>query len=105
MFLHRQKTHGDAVGSSFGQRDAQFGAFTHKESVGNLNQDAGAVARLRVATRRATVREVDEYLKALANDLVALFAADIGDQAHAAGIVLIAWMIEALRLRSAETTV
>jgi hypothetical protein len=36
---------------------------------------------------------------------VALFAADIGDQAHAAGIVLIARMIEALRLRSAETTV
>jgi hypothetical protein len=49
--------------------------------------------------------EVDENLQALADDLVALFAADVRDKAHAAGIVLIARMIEALRLRSTETKV
>jgi hypothetical protein len=36
---------------------------------------------------------------------MALFAADVCDEAHATGIVFIPWMIEALRLRSAETIV
>jgi hypothetical protein len=36
---------------------------------------------------------------------MAFFALNAGDQSHAAGIVLIPWMIEALRLWSAETTV
>jgi hypothetical protein len=73
--------------------------------MGDLNEDAGAVASLRVATCRATMGEVDENLKALADDLVALFAADVRDKAHAAGIVFIPWMIEALCLWSAETIV
>jgi hypothetical protein len=49
--------------------------------------------------------EVNENLKAFADDLMTLFAANIRDQAHAAGIVFIAWMIEALRLRRTETVV
>ncbi len=105
VLFHRQKAHGHAVSARLGQLHAQLAALAHKEGVGNLNEDAGAVARLRVATRRAAMGEVDENLEALADDLVALFAADAGDQAHAAGIVFIPWMIEALRLRSAETVV
>ena len=53
-----------------------------------------------IAARRAAMGEVDENLKALADDLVAFFAADARDKAHAAGIVLIPWMIETLRLRN-----
>jgi hypothetical protein len=49
--------------------------------------------------------EVDENLKALADDLVTLLALDVRDQPHAAGIVLIPRMIEALRLRLAETAI
>jgi hypothetical protein len=49
--------------------------------------------------------EVDKYLKPLANDFMALLAANAGDQSHAAGIVLIAWMIESLRLGRMETTI
>jgi hypothetical protein len=49
--------------------------------------------------------EVDEDLKALADDLVTLLAFDVCDQSHAAGIVFIARMIEALRLRLAETAI
>jgi hypothetical protein len=49
--------------------------------------------------------EVDKNLKALADDLVTLLAADVRDQSHAAGIVFIARMIEALRLRLAETAI
>ena len=105
VFFHRQKAHGHAVGAWFGQLHAQLGALAHKEGVGNLNEDAGAVASLRIAACRAAMGEVDENLEALADDLVAFFAADVRDQAHAAGIVLIPWMIEALRLRSTETVV
>jgi hypothetical protein len=46
--------------------------------------------------------EVDEHLKALADNLVTFFAANAGHKSHAAGIVFIPWMIEALRLRSPE---
>jgi hypothetical protein len=49
--------------------------------------------------------EVDEHLKPLADNLVALFALDAGHKTHAAGIVLIARVIETLRLMSAETIV
>ena len=69
----------------------------------NLDQDACAVARLRVASRRAAMSEVDKNLEALANNIVALFAANAGDESHAAGIVLIARMIKTLRLRDAAT--
>ena len=73
--------------------------------MGNLNEDAGAVAGFRVAAGRSAMGEVDEYLDPLADDLVALFAADVGDEAHAAGIVLIPRMIEALRFRNTETAI
>ena len=68
-----------------------------EKGVGNLDEDAGAVAGFGVAAGGAAMGEVDEDLEALADDLVALFAADVRDQSHAAGIVLIARMIEALR--------
>ena len=84
---------------------AQLGALAHKKGVRNLDQDARAVAGLRVAAGRAAMGEVDEDLEALADDLVALLAANARDQSHAAGIVLIPWMIEALRLGSAETAI
>ena len=73
--------------------------------MGNLDQNAGAVAGLRIAARRAAMGEVDEDLEALADNLVALFAADARDQAHAAGIVLIARMIETLGCRKAMTII
>jgi hypothetical protein len=49
--------------------------------------------------------EVNQHLKTLANDLVAPFATNAGNQPHATRIVFIPWMIEPLRLWSAETIV
>jgi hypothetical protein len=43
--------------------------------------------------------EVDQHLKALANNVMALFALDAGHQAHAACIVFITRVVEALGLR------
>jgi len=89
MFFHGQEAHGDAVGSRLRQLHAKLAAFAHKEGVGNLNQDACAVAGLRVATGSASMGEVDEDLEALADNLMAFFAAYAGDQSHATSIVLI----------------
>ena len=44
-------------------------------------------------------------LKALADDVVALLAADAGHQAHAAGIVLMLRMVESLRVRDTTSAV
>ena len=97
VLFHGKKAHGHAIGARFRQLHAQFAAFAQKKCMGNLDQNARAVARLRVASGRAAMGEVDEHLKALADDLVALFALDAGNQPHAAGIVFIPWMIESLR--------
>jgi len=48
------------------------------------------------------VGEVDENLKPLADDVVTFFSANARDQAHAAGIVFIPWMIKPLRVWCAE---
>jgi hypothetical protein len=73
--------------------------------VGNLDQNAGAIARLGIAARCSAMGEVNEHLKALADNLVAPFATNAGNQPHATRIVFIPWMIETLRLRCAETIV
>jgi len=49
--------------------------------------------------------EIDEHFQAFADDFVAFFAANIGDESHAAGIVLMARMIEALSRRDAVTAI
>ncbi len=86
-----------------GQLHTKLAALARKKDMRNLDQDACAVTRLRVATCRPAMSEVDENLEALADNIVALFAANAGDEPHAAGIVLIARMIETLRVRDAAT--
>jgi hypothetical protein len=49
--------------------------------------------------------EVDEHLKPLADNVVTALAANAGDETHATGIMLIPWMIKALRLRSFKATI
>jgi hypothetical protein len=65
----------------------------------DLNQDASAVARLRVAAAGAAVREIDQNLNALFDDLVAPLAAQAGYKTDSASIVLVRWIIKTLRRR------
>ena len=58
------------------------------ELVGDLDQDAGAVAHQLVGADRAAVVEVLEDLQALLDDVVRLAALDVGHEADAAGVVL-----------------
>ena len=59
-----------------------------EEAVGDLDQDAGAVAGVGLGARRAAVLEVAERADAHRHDLVAGPALDVDDERDAAGVVL-----------------
>ena len=104
VLLNRQKTHGHAIGARLRQLHSQLAAFAHKKSVWNLYQDARAVARLRIAARRAAMRQVDEHFEALADNIVTFYPAYARNQPHAAGIVLVPRMIKTLRMWTMKTS-
>ena len=66
--------------------------------MGNLRQNAGAVAGQRIAAAGAAMRQVDQDLQARADDLVALLAVHVDDEADAAGVVLVGRIVQALGL-------
>jgi len=74
---------------------------THKELVRDLEQNAGAIARLGIASAGPAVRQVEQYLDSLAYDFVTFAAANIGHEPDPAGIVLLRRMVEALSGRRA----
>ena len=73
-------------------------AFAREEFVRNLDQEAGAVAGFRIAAAGAAMRQVDEDLNALFDDVVGFLALDVGHEADSAGIVLMAGVVESLGL-------
>jgi hypothetical protein len=62
----------------------------------DLNQQSGAVTGFRIAATRAAVRQVDQNLDALLDDLMALLTSDAGDKADATSIVLMRRIVETL---------
>ena len=105
VLLHRQKTHGHAISARLGQLHAKIDAHLRKKRMGNLDQDSRAVARLRVAACRTAMGEVDEHLKTLADDVVALLAANARDQTHAAVVVLVLRVVKSLCFRDRATLI
>ena len=71
-----------------------------QEPVGHLDEDAGAVADVGLGVGGAPVVEVAQRREAEADDLVAAPAVHVGDEADAAGVVLEARVVEALRSRA-----
>ena len=94
--LDRQKHHAHAVLARRRQREAQLGALAREELVRDLNQNAGAIAGLRIAAACAAMGQVEQNLYALHDDVVRFLALDVGDKANAAGIVLVARVVETL---------
>ena len=81
-------------------RSRASAALAAKELVRHLRQNAGAVAGQRIAAAGAAVGQIDQDLQARADDLVALLAAHVDDEADAAGVVLVRGIVEALRGRA-----
>ena len=65
----------------------------------HLNGDARAVAGFRIAAARAPVRQIDQNLNALENDVVRFLAFDIGYKADPASIALVRRIVKSLRRR------
>src|SRR4051812_28036615 len=103
MFVHRQEAHGNPVAAGTTQFHTELRALHGKEVMRHLDQNARSVSRIRVRTRGAAMRQVDQNLETLADDLLALLTPDAGNQAHATGIMLILWPVQALRFRNAVT--
>jgi hypothetical protein len=97
MFLHRKKNHSNAVRSCLWKLETKLLALAGEELMRDLNQNASAVTGFRIASTRAAVRQVQKNPNSLLDDVVTFSAADAGDEADAAGVVLVSRMVQALR--------
>ena len=67
--------------------------------MGDLQQNAGAVAGVFLTAARAPVIEILQHRERLLDDLVGLFTFDIDNKPNAAGVVLKLRIVEALLRR------
>ena len=65
----------------------------------NLHEDATAVAELGIGADGAAMVEIEQDAQSHFDDRLRLFVAHIGDEADAAGIMLLGGIVEALRRR------
>jgi hypothetical protein len=91
-----EKDHAHAVASPPRHIEAEPHALALEKAVRELKQDAGAVAGLGIAAGGGPVAKAPQYLEALLDDVTRLFALDMGDEAHAARVVLEVGMVEAV---------
>jgi hypothetical protein len=95
----RQEEHRDRVVSRRRQVDLAIGGPGPKKAIWDLDQASGAVAHQRIGAYRAPVVEVYEDLEALRDDVVGLPTAHVGDEADAAGVVLVPRVVQPLSWR------
>jgi hypothetical protein len=67
--------------------------------MGNLDQNARTIPGFRIAAASATMRQVQQYLNSLADDVVTFVAADAGDKADPASVVFLRRVVETLGRR------
>ena len=103
MFVDRQEAHGHAIATRPAKLHSELRTLLRKKFMRDLDQNASAIAGLRVRTRSAAMSQVDQHLETLANDLLALLASNAGNQAHAASIMLILWPVQTLGVGNAMT--
>ena len=89
----RQVAHADAVAA--GRRQLDAGDRGPQEAVGDLEEDAGAVARVRVRALGAAVLEVLERVERLLDDGMARLTPQLGHERDATAIVLVGGVVEA----------
>jgi hypothetical protein len=102
LLVARQEAHGDAVAASRRQQDVVLGGPVAQQRIGELDQAPRPVADQGIGADRAAVIEVQQDLDAAPDDVVGFLALDVRDEAHAARIVLVPRVIEALGVRQAH---
>jgi hypothetical protein len=96
MFLDRQKCHAHAISAGHRQFETQLDALPHKELVWDLEENAGAVAGLRIASAGPAVSQVEQHLDSLVYDVVTFVAANVSYESDPAGVMLLRRMIQTL---------
>ncbi len=93
----------DADGVVAGRRQLEAGLLRlgNEELVRNLHQHAAAVAGLGVGPGGAAMVEVQQDLETHAHDVVGLGVVHVGDEADAAGVVLLGRIVEPVGLGNA----
>ena len=89
-----QEDEADGVGARPGQADDLLA----EEGVGDRHEDAGAIAGVLLGADGAAVVEAGEDVERVGDDGVGGGAVEAGHEAHAAGVVLIGGVVEALPL-------
>ena len=85
-----------------GSEKPSVAAFALEERVRNLDQNSRAIAGLRIATASAAMRQVDQNLDALQDDVVRLPPLDVGDKADAASVMLVLRAVKSLSRRQSS---
>ncbi len=99
LIIAGQKEHAHPVLARNGQPQSEPPSLLLEEAMGHLHENPRPVAGLRIAPRGAAVREVDEYLQALLDELVRLTTVDVADEADPARVVFEAGIVESLACR------
>src|SRR5205085_6767981 len=99
MRFDGQHGHADAIFAGSRKSEAEFRALSRKERVWDLDENARAITGFGIAATCAAMRQVDQNLNALDDYVVRFLTLDAGDEADAAGVVLEAGVVEALRGR------
>ena len=90
----RQEDEARAVMPGRRQREPEIGGDLAQEPVGHLDEHARAVAGVGFAAARAPVEQVQQDLQTFGDDVVRPAALDVDDEADAAGVVLVAGVVE-----------
>jgi hypothetical protein len=99
VFVAWQKYTADAVLAGLRKLDVTRLAFATEERIRQLNQDAGTVAREGIAAAGTAMHEVQKDIDSFFDDVVGGPAGDVGDEADATGVVLVARVVESSTLR------
>ena len=89
----------DRVVARLGEGEAELCALRREKLMGDLRQNSAAVAKRRIGADSAAMVEIDQDLQPLFEDVVRLEVPHVGHEADAAGIVLIARVVEAFGAR------
>ena len=98
-----QEHHPDAEIGILEKLVALFLHFVAEKPVGDLGQDAGAVARLGIGVHRAAMDEIANAGQRVAQDFIRALALEAGHEPDAAGVVFESGIVESVEgLRAVE---
>ena len=94
--VRRQEAHAYAVGTRLRQLQTALPGQDSQRGVGNLQQRAGTVPRIRLGAAGAAMVQVREHVEGLVEQLAGLAAVHVDDEPDPARLVLIRGMVQPL---------